>query len=651
MFSQLFSAIWNPSGQKSGSRRSRSGRRGRSWTGVPLRVESLEDRRLFANASLNGGVLIVQGDEGVDDRIQVLSADGVQAVVSVSNPVTGVLSYSGNFAVNQISRVTIYGLSGNDQIYQSLFKPSLIYGGAGNDVLYGNEGNDVFYGEAGADRILGFGGIDLLYGGSDNDILEGGSGNDSLYGGSGNDSLRGGTGNDLLVGEIGNDTYLFSGTLQGNDILHEAVDGGTDELNFEAMSSRVDINLGLATNQIVSLWNGASSLQLRMPTSGSVENITGSAWDDRLIGSNANNSLVGNGGNDTLSGVGGHDLLDGGQGNDLLLGGSGSDTYRFGYATGSLGNDVIQEAANIDSDTLDFERFRQGIGIDLGTNWSSSASRTIATNNLALSISNNTAIENVIGTAYADNIMGNSRNNNLQGRGGDDVLHGGSSEDFLEGGAGDDLMRGGSGWDFYVFGGEADLGSDTVDESNVGNGLMFSTFSRAITLNLGLSSQTVASNLALRMNNPSDFTNVIGSPFADTIFGNSRDNVISAGGGDDRVFGMSGHDVLFGDAGNDLMSGGTGDDSLSGGDGNDELLGEDGRDVLMGHAGLDRLFGGAGNDRLDGGNDDLADVLVGGLGADTFVAEWEFSNLTFPRNRWNRDLPADFVSGQQDSVV
>jgi Ca2+-binding RTX toxin-like protein len=616
----------------------------RNRAGERFHWERLEDRRLLASASIEGDVLTITGDDNVHDLIQVMSIDGVQAVVSIENRVTGNLTFSGQFPLDQFNSIVIYGYGGHDQIYQSLNKPSRIYGGNGNDVIYGNEADDMIFGEMGNDRLYGFGGNDSIFGAVGHDTLDGGNGVDSLYGDLGNDSLRGGSGIDYLWGQKGDDTYYFSGNNLGNDYLTELAYEGRDMLHFGSMSARVELNLATTANQTVSLWNGAPALRLQLTQNSTVENVVGSNFDDNLFGNSLVNSLSGGIGNDVLVGDTGGDTLDGGTGNDWLSGGADSDTYRFGFQVGPLGNDTIYENANVDSDTLDFSQFRQAVGIDLGMNWSTPAARTIATKNLTLLISNNTAIENVIGTEYSDSIYGNSRANSLRGLSGNDVLQSGAENDFLEGGAGNDILRGGSAADFYVFGAESQLGTDTLEESNVGNGLMFTNFSQGIYVNLGLTSYTVASNLLLVMNDPNDFTNVLGSQFDDIIFGNSRDNVITGSGGSDKLFGMAGRDTLFGDQGNDLLAGGSGDDFLWGSFGDDQLIGDEGNDILYGNGGLDRLYGSEGNDRLDGGDDDLADVLVGGTGADTFVAEWEF-------RRTNRDRPADFNLLQGDSVV
>ena len=100
-------------------------------------------------------------------------------------------------------------------------------------------------------------------------------------------------------------------------------------------------------------------------------------------------------------------------------------------------------------------------------------------------------------------------------------------------------------------------------------------------------------------------------------------DVIDAGGGDDRVFGGGGNDTLNGGSGQDTIRGGTGDDVINGGQGDDRLYGDEGNDTINGGDGQDRLFGGDGDDTLIGGagndrvfGEDGDDTLVGGPGND-----------------------------------
>jgi 6-phosphogluconolactonase (cycloisomerase 2 family) len=77
---------------------------------------------------------------------------------------------------------------------------TLMYGGAGNDLLIGSLLGDTLYGGDGDDTLFGY-----LGAGSDgNDLLDGGSGDDVIYGSGGSDTLYGGAGEDMLWGGIVN---------------------------------------------------------------------------------------------------------------------------------------------------------------------------------------------------------------------------------------------------------------------------------------------------------------------------------------------------------------------------------------------------------------------------------------------------------------
>ncbi|WP_461036992.1 calcium-binding protein [Streptomyces mayteni] len=78
----------------------------------------------------------------------------------------------------------------------------------------------------------------------------------------------------------------------------------------------------------------------------------------------------------------------------------------------------------------------------------------------------------------------------------------------------------------------------------------------------------------------------------DTIIGNSED---------ERLYGGPGNDVVYGQEGDDLIHGDAGDDELHGGTGNDEIHGDAGDDLIFGNSGDDRLYGGAGVDEISGG--------------------------------------------------
>lgn len=115
-----------------------------------------------------------------------------------------------------------------------------------------------------------------------------------------------------------------------------------------------------------------------------------------------------------------------------------------------------------------------------------------------------------------------------------------------------------------------------------------------------------------------------GSQVADTIntldqvwaYGDSGNDTITSGSGDDYLDGGDDDDTLISGVGADTLIGGLGNDNLSSGNEADRLEGGAGNDSLNGGAGADRLFGDAGNDTLQGGTGN--DTLTGGDGSDQF---------------------------------
>ena len=92
--------------------------------------------------------------------------------------------------------------------------------------------------------------------------------------------------------------------------------------------------------------------------------------------------------------------------------------------------------------------------------------------------------------------------------------------------------------------------------------------------------------------------------------GDDAVNVLTGGGGDDRIDGLGGADNLSGGEGDDILVGGLGEDVLSGNIGNDVLFGGGDDDLILGGTGNDVLIGGEG-----------ADTLTGGAGQDVFVID------------------------------
>lgn len=137
-----------------------------------------------------------------------------------------------------------YGTSGNDNPLRGTSGNDSLYGLAGDDFILTEDGEDyvdagdgddevngydgvggayTYYPVAGIKTIHGGNGNDFVVGGSAGDVLYGDDGNDQLYGRGGNDILSGGSGADYMNGGPGDDTYYVSDI---HDVIEDAA--GTD---------------------------------------------------------------------------------------------------------------------------------------------------------------------------------------------------------------------------------------------------------------------------------------------------------------------------------------------------------------------------------------------------------------------------------------
>jgi VCBS repeat-containing protein len=207
--------------------------------------------------------------------------------------------------------------------------------------------------------------------GAGNDVIIGSNANDTLVGNAGNDTLSGGAGNDSLDGGAGTDTADYS-------------------------DAAAAITASLTTRTA----SGAGNDSLT-----SIENLSGSTFNDSLTGDGNANMLAGGLGNDTLIGGNGNDTLIGGAGDDSLDGGANTDTADYGAATAAVTVDLTTRVATggAGSDTL-------------------------------------TSIENAIGSSFSDLLTGDGNANALTGGDGNDTLSGGSGTDTLAGGNGNDRL-------------------------------------------------------------------------------------------------------------------------------------------------------------------------------------------------------------------
>lgn len=157
-------------------------------------------------------------------------------------------------------------------------------------------------------------------------------------------------------------------------------------------------------------------------------------------------------------------------------------------------------------------------------------------------------IENIKGSSYNDTIYGNALVDNiLSGLGGSDTLYGRGGNNTLLGGDGYDTLLAGSGNDFIDGGAD----TDTVSYENATEGITI-RFDRPNSEEFDYAGYA-AGTFAIK-DTIVNVEDIIGSGFADTIYGNGNTNFIEAGAGDDRILAGGGYDFIDGGAGSDWIS-------------------------------------------------------------------------------------------------
>ena len=657
---------------------------GDHYTSIENLVGSAYDDTLIGNSGVNilsggAGNDTLDGGAGSSNGDTLIGGDGTDSATyaAAGAAVTASLtsSFSAGAAVVQSGDATGDTFSSIENLTGSAYADTLI-GDAGVNALSGGDGDDILEGMDGADTLDGGAGSNTasyahstgaVLASLDNPAANSGNaatgdryiGIDNLAGSDFNDTLVGNASANRLTGGLGND--LLEG-LAGADTLDGGA--GSDTASYAHATAAVAASLlDPSSNTGVDAEGDSYS---------SIENLTGSDYNDTLTGNSSANTLVGGAGDDLLEGLAGADTLDGGAGNntasythaavivgaggallgvtaslsapgsntgdaqgdsysniqnllgsdynDTLTGNAGANTL-----TGGLGNNLLEGLAG--ADTL-----IGGSGIDTAS-YASAATGIVAS--LAASTTNTgtdaqgdsySLIDNLTGSAFADTLIGDGASNTLSGGTGDDVLEGMAGADTLIGGSGINTVSfAHSGLSSYA------LGTATT---TVGIGVAASLTSTFLQGGSFLQSGDAQGD------SYSGIANMLGSDYADTLIGDAAANVINGGTGDDVLEGMGGADALDGGdtvAGNNTASyqhaaaqaGGVGVlaslDSRYGvntGDATGDsytnisnLSGSVYNDTLIGNINNNTLSGGDGNDVLEGLGG--ADTLIGGAGNNT----------------------------------
>ena len=503
------------------------------------------------------------------------------------------------------------------------------------------------------ENAIGSGGNDTIRGTVDANDLDGGKGDDLLIGGGGVDNFAGGAGTDTV--DISGSTSKWKVDLANDEATITAISGTVDTVDFASIENVIGANntmtvLGTSGNETVTGQNfsdifyvgggvdqfdaglGFDTIGLGSHTEGltvrgtsgwvktasgtvvatftSVENFSGTSYNDDMTGTAGRNILDGRSGNDTLNAGRGNDTVRGGLGDDQLHGGAGNDEL-----DGGTGNDVLIGGSGVDS-------YDGGLGSDTvsfigSAGWVIDLVAGTATTLTGGTTETITSVENVVGSSGNDTIRGTVYSNDLDGGGGDDMLIGGGGVDDFYGGAGSDTVD--------LSGSNSAWRVDLVDESATLTALSGTVYSVDFT---SIENIIGASNTMTVFGTNGNET-VTGQSFSDIFYVGGGIDQFDAGLGFDtisfgshtegltvrgtsgwaetpggtRVTTFTGVESLLGTSYDDDMTGTSGTNILDGRSGDDTLSSGAGDDTVRGGLGNDHLTGGSGNDTIDGGGD------------------------------------------------
>jgi hypothetical protein len=356
---------------------------------------------------------------------------------------------------------------------------------------------------------------------------------------------------------------------------------------FALLALLVAASAAIATVYLAGSARGASQCVGGPTQSGDGTRVYGSECADRIVvRSDKVREVVAGGGDDTIYANPDVEVVQGGEGDDVIF--------------GELPETERGEAASSPPAPIYPRRLpSQGQATWAG------ATASIACNGVCFG---GDGSQELVGGSGNDTIFGQRGNDTLKGNGGSDALYGGiGDESLIAGGPGADLLSGGLGADHLNGEEGADLvrGDGTIDyiEDSGTSGTDTLSFATGVAPGFGGTVSVSgfpaegsgeergvyvrldggalpcgsfkgdpfeACNNEARYGGGADeitvsgFENVIGTPFADLIYGSDADNTIYGGGGADLLYGQGGNDSLYGGADGDLLKGGSGEDKAWG---------------------------------------------------------------------------------------
>ncbi|NET56420.1 MAG: calcium-binding protein [Symploca sp. SIO2E6] len=340
------------------------------------------------------------------------------------------------------------------EVVETLINIENLIGTAFDDVLIGDDGNNWLRGNAGADYFDGGEGVDTVsfnekfainadlsqnratyINDAGVEVVETLINIENLVGTAFDDILIGDDRNNVLYGSAGID-YFDGG--EGIDTVHFV---------YDKFAITADLSQGLAT------YIDDAGVEV-VETLINIENLVGTAFDDRLIGNESNNQLRGNGGADYFDGGAGIDSVAFANGKFAIT--ADLSQNRASYID-DAGTEVVQTLINIENlggtafdDVLIGDDGNNRLQGNTGADYfdGGEGTDTVVFNDkfaITADLSQNRAtyiddagvevvetlinIENLVGTAFNDTLIGDGGNNNLNGSKGDDLLTGGAGAD------------------------------------------------------------------------------------------------------------------------------------------------------------------------------------------------------------------------------
>ncbi len=313
------------------------------------------DQKIVGNAGDNrldsgGGVNVLQGLDGNDtyivrnaaDQVIEKAGEGYDIVRAAVNYTLADGTHVEELRTDSNAGTTAIRLTGNafDQKIVGNAGDNRLDGGGGVNVLQGLGGNDTYFVRNSADQVIEKAneGYDIVrstvnYTLADGTHVEelrtdsnagttairltGNAFDQKIVGNAGDNRLDGGGGVNVLEGRGGNDTYVVRNSA---DQVIEKADEGYDIV-------RTTVSYALADGTHV------EELRTNSNAGTAAIDLTGNAFDQKIVGNAGDN------------------VIDGGGGKDMLTGGAGKDTFVFSTKIGAARTDTITDFLSTD-DTI-----------------------------------------------------------------------------------------------------------------------------------------------------------------------------------------------------------------------------------------------------------------------------------------------------------